>query len=76
MQAAGRRLTEVELAQAHKRYTGFSVDVACSIFDFYRQRLSDEAEAQKAREKQAEKAEVAKKPALRVVGGRCAESAA
>ena len=76
MQAAGRRLTEVELAQAHKRYTGFSVDVARSIFDFYRQRLSDEAEAQKAREKQAEKAEAARKPALKVVGGRCAESAA
>ena len=69
MQAAGRRLTEIDLAQAHKRYTGFSVDVARSIFDFYRQRIKDEAEAQKAREKQAEKAEAAKKPALKSSAG-------
>ncbi len=55
MQAAGRRMTERDMAQAHKRYTGFSVEVARSIFDFYRQRMKEEAEAQKAQAKRTAK---------------------
>ena len=76
MQAAGRRLTEVELAQAHKRYTGFSVDVARSIFDFYRQRVKDDAQEEKAQAKPAEKGDGTKAPTLRLVVGQRAESAA
>jgi uncharacterized protein (DUF2336 family) len=76
MQAAGRRMTESDWAQAQKRYTGFSADVARSILDFYRQRMKEDAEAQKAREKQAEKGDGAKAPTLRLVAGQYADSAA
>ncbi len=76
MQAAGRRLTERDLAQAHNRYTGFSVDVARSIFDFYRQRMKDEADAQKAQAARASKAGTVMAPAGGPAAGPYAESAA
>ena len=76
MQSAGRHLTERDWAQVHKRYTGFSVGVARSIFDFYRQRVKDEAQEEKAQAKPAEKGDGTKAPALRLVVGQRAESAA
>jgi len=76
MQAAGRRMTERDWAQAHKRYNGFSVDVARSIFDFYRQRMKDEAQAEKAREKKAKKGDDAKASAHSPAAAQYAESAA
>jgi hypothetical protein len=76
MQSAGRHLTERDWAQVHKRYTGFSVGVARSIFDFYRQRVKDDAQEAKAQAKPAEKGDGTKAPTLRLVVGQCAESAA
>lgn len=73
MQAAGRRLTEADLAQAQKRYSGFSVDVARSVIDFHRDRMKEEAEAKKAAEKEA-RAAAGKAPARG--SERYAESAA
>ena len=79
MQAAGRRLTEADLAQANKRYNKVSVDVARSIFEFHRERVKQEAEAKKAAAKEAQKKAAAKKTPARASAGsseRYAESMA
>jgi hypothetical protein len=62
MQAAGRRMSPDDMSAAFERYNKFTPQTARSIFEFHRDRVKAEADAQKARAKKNGSKGPAQKP--------------